>query len=395
MNRTWRNWAPAVAITAVVGAGALVVPLTANAAVDLPDLTAAEVLELAASHSVDTLSGTIEQTSDLGLPDLSLLGGAGGSANGPMSGTSPTPSATSDAGAPSTPEASALELLTAPHTARVYLAGPSQARIQVLDDMAERNVILNGTDLWFYDSEDNAAVHATLPERTLTSADLDYLEGLQDVPTPDRLAAQFLEKADPTTEVSVGPDRSVAGREAYQLILTPRTDDTLIASITVDVDGETGLPLAVSVAATDSTEPAFSVAYTDISFDAPPAGIFDFTPPADATVTEAPDHARDGGPGTAGSHDMDGAKDQAKDPAENPTEPTITGTGWGTVLEFPAGDTPANSGEFAGMIDQLSTQVEGGHLLQTRLLNILLTDDGRVLVGSVPADRLQAVADGE
>ncbi|MBE0010411.1 MULTISPECIES: LolA family protein [unclassified Arthrobacter] len=391
MNRTWRNWAPAVAITAVVGAGALVVPLTANAAVDLPDLTAVEVLELATSHSVDTLSGTIEQTSDLGLPDLSLLGGAGGSANGTTGGANAAPGATSDADTPSTPGASVLELLTAPHTARVYLAGPSQARIQVLDDMAERNVILNGTDLWFYDSEDNAAVHATLPDRTLTSEDIDYLEGLPDVPTPDQLAAQFLEKADPTTEVSVGPDRSVAGRAAYQLILTPRADDTLIASITVDVDGDTGLPLAVSVAAADSSEPAFSVAYTDISFDAPPAGIFDFTPPAGATVTEAPDHAREGDPGTAESHDGD----PSNDPAENSSKPTVTGTGWGTVLEFPAGDFPANAGELTGMIDQLSTPVEAGRLLQTRLLNILLTDDGRVLVGSVPADRLQAVADGE
>ncbi|MBG6191072.1 outer membrane lipoprotein-sorting protein [Arthrobacter sp. CAN_A212] len=391
MNRTWRNWAPAVAITAVVGAGALVVPLTANAAVDLPDLTAAEVLELAASTSVDTLSGTIEQTSDLGLPDLSLLGGAGGGANGAMGGTSPAPGSTADVDTPSTPEASVLELLTAPHTARIYQAGPSKVRIQVLDDMAERNVILNGTDLWFYDSEDNAAVHASLPDRTLTSEDLEYLEGLPDVPTPDELAAQFLEKADPTTKVSVGPDRSVAGRAAYQLILTPSASDTLIESITVDVDGETGLVLAISVAAADSTAPAFSVSYTDISFDSPPAGIFDFTPPAGATVTEAPEHTTEGRHGAAEST----AVAPVKDPAKNPAEPTVTGTGWGSVLEFPAESFPADGGELTTMIDQLGTPVEGGLLLQTRLLNVLITDDGRVLVGSVPADRLQAVAHGE
>jgi hypothetical protein len=36
--------------------------------------------------------------------------------------------------------------------------------------------------------------------------------------------------------------------------------------------------------------------------------------------------------------------------------------------------------------------VAGGRLLSTSLLNILLTDDGRAFVGSVPVERLQAVA---
>lgn len=376
MNRTWRNWMPAVAITGVLGAGALIVPLTANAAVDLPDLSAAEVLDLAASHSVDALSGTVEQTSDLGLPDLSMLGGVAGGAAG-----SPTPGADtgSDDGA-ATPESAVLEMLTAPHTARVFLDGPSQARVQVLDDMAERNIILNGSDLWVYDSEENSVVHATVPERD------QGLQQLSDVPTPERLAALFLEKVDPSTDVSVGPDRLVAGRAAYQLVLTPRAEETLVGSITVDVDAETGLPLAVEVAATGATDPAFSVAYADISFETPPADTFDFTPPTGATVTEVPDET--------GRNTPNKQTDGPAAPTDS-AEPTVTGTGWATVIEFPAGDSPADDPAMSGMIDQLSTPVAGGQLLQTRLLNVLLTDDGRVLVGSVTAERLQAVADDE
>ncbi|MHA7154283.1 LolA family protein [Arthrobacter sp. TMN-50] len=375
MNRTWRNWMPAVAITGVLGAGALVVPLTASAAVDLPDLSAAEILELAASHSVDALSGTIEQTSDLGLPDLSLIGGSSGGA-----GVSPAPGTDSDGGAAVTPESAVLELLTAPHTARVFLNGTSQARVQVLDDMAERNIILNGDDLWFYDSEENSAVHATVPEHEPGSTHLS------DVPTPDRLAALFLEKADPSTEVSVGPDHMVAGRAAYQLILTPRTQETLVGSITVDIDAETGLPLAVSVAATGVASPAFSAGYTEISFETPPAGTFAFAPPAGAAVTEAPDETEHSAP-----------NEQVDDTATttDAVEPTVTGTGWATVIEFPADAAVADDPDLAGMVDQLGTPVDGGHLVETRLLNVLLTDDGRVLIGSVPAARLQAVADDE
>lgn len=389
MNRKWRNWAPAVAVTAVVGAGVLVVPLTANAAVDLPDLTPVEVLGLAAGHTVDTLSGTIEQTSDLGLPDLSLIGGVGGGGMGPdvapstSSNAGPGADGGAEASATPTAESAVLEMLTAPHTARVFFDGPDQARIQVLDEMAERNIILNGDELWFYDSEENSAAHSIIEPADLAAG------GLPDMPTPDQLATGFLEKADPSTEISVGPDRMVAGRAAYQLILTPRSDETLLGSITVDVDAETGLPLAVSVAATGETTPAFSAAYTEISFEAPPAETFAFTPPAGAMVTEVPRE-----PAPSGT-DSKVAENTPEDGTADGAEPTVTGTGWATVVEFPAGTVPAGNSELTGMIDQLGTPVDGGQLVQTRLLNVLLTDDGRVLVGSVPSDRLQAVADDE
>ncbi|GAA1112633.1 hypothetical protein [Arthrobacter flavus] len=379
MNRKWRNWVPAVAVTAVMGAGVILVPLTANAAVDLPDLTAAEVLELAAGHSVAALSGTVEQASDLGLPDLALISGAGGGGMGASAspGADPGP----DAGSVPTAEGTMLEMLTAPHTARVFLNGPTQARIQILDEMAERNFILNGDELWYFDSEENSAVRSMIEPADGVPTDLP------EVQTPDQLATLFLEKADPTTEVSVGTDRMVAGRAAYQLILTPRSNETLVGSITVDVDAETGLPLAVSVAAVGGTTPAFSAAYTEISLEAPAPEIFDFTPPAGATVTEATGHGEHGN-----KRDHSDAKPEA---ADESTEPTVTGTGWATVVEFPAGGFAAEDPELTGMIDQLSTPVDGGRLMQTRLLNVLLTDDGRVLVGSVPADRLQAVADDE
>ena len=51
------------------------------------------------------------------------------------------------------------ELLTGPHTARVYLDGPDNARIQVMDRMAERNAVRHGNEVWFYNSKDNTAAH--------------------------------------------------------------------------------------------------------------------------------------------------------------------------------------------------------------------------------------------
>lgn len=54
--------------------------------------------------------------------------------------------------------------LSGTHTARVYVDGKTRARIQVFDRLAERDIIHNGNDVWFYSSKDNSAAHLALPE---------------------------------------------------------------------------------------------------------------------------------------------------------------------------------------------------------------------------------------
>jgi hypothetical protein len=63
------------------------------------------------------------------------------------------------------------------------------------------------------------------------------------------------------------------------------------------------------------------------------------------------------------------------------------------VIELPAGGIPANALE-SPLLAQATTSVDGGRLLSTSLVNVLLTNDGRIFAGSVPADTLQAAAAG-
>jgi len=44
---------------------------------------------------------------------------------------------------------------------------------------------------------------------------------------------------------------------------------------------------------------------------------------------------------------------------------------------------------------QVTSAVDGGRLLSTALVNVLLTDDGRLFAGSVPLERLQTAAAGQ
>jgi outer membrane lipoprotein-sorting protein len=377
MTRTWLRWLPAATVPAVIAAGVLAGSLPASAGDPLPAKSPEQVLELIAQHRDPSFSGTLEQTSDLGLPDLPKTGP--GTASG---------------------DTAWLELLTGPHTARVYRDGADSARIQVLDRLAERDVIRHGDQLWFYNSKDNTAAHAVLP------AGGRHPSGQESVPTPDRLAAKLLAALDRSSNVSVGTDVEVAGRAAYQLVLTPRSTATLLASVSISVDGQSGMPLGVEVKARGQSDPAFSVAFTKLSLQAPDAAIFQFSPPPGATVKElpVPDHKATGAkekrgtatkaPGTATKAPGTASKDKVK----------VSGTGWESVVELPAGSltqaAPAKGapeqqggpGSAASLLAQATVPVAGGRLLSTALLNVLILDDGRVFAGSVPLERLQAAA---
>ena len=376
MSRNSLRWLPAIVVPVVVVGAVIAVPLQAGAAVDLPDKTSEQVLLLMNGSTVSAFSGTVAQSADLGLPSLDL--GAGMGAVAPAD--------------PSTAALStALELLSGSHDFRVYAAGENQSRVQIKDRMNERNVVHNGSDVWLYDSNSNAATHVNLPPDLSSTAEEKFAELQAQLPTelstPAELAQRFLAELDPTTTVSVGTDARVAGRSVYRLVLTPKTADTLVASVAIAVDSETGLPLQVTVLAQGQSTPAFQVGFTVIDFAVPDAALFDFVPPAGATVTEqnlptkSDSPAGEGAVGHPDDHSAAGAE-----------MPSITGTGWSSIMEVPATAVPAELGDNP-MIDQLTTAVEGGRALTTSLVTVFLSADGRVFAGAVPLALLQAAAE--
>jgi len=348
----------------VIAGGVLTGSLQANAAADLPDKTPQQLLAMVADSDVRELSGTVEQDSALGLPELpeDLPADQGGQV------------------------AAALELLTGSHTARVYLDGPDRARLQVFDRFAERDLIRNGPTAWFYDSKKNEAVRLALPADQGDKSD-GGASPQAETYTPERLADHLLQGITPESKVSVGDDTAVAGRSAYQLVVEPNSTETLVGSMLLAIDAETGLPLSVQVQARGQQEPAFQLGYTKLSLGAPDAGLFDFTPPAGATVTEhaVPQHDPDAQlPQRKGNNDGGaGVRDQV----------TKHGSGWETVTEVPAAALPEGWAD-SPLLAQATQSVDGGRLISTSLVNVYLTDDGRVFAGSVPLGQLQAAAEG-
>ena len=314
----------------------------------LPPLTPAELLGKVAAAEVDGLSATFEQRSDLGLPALPAdLGGAGDDVS------------------------SALALLTGTHTARVWLAGPDKAKVALVDGTTESSITRNGLDVWAWSSTKQEAVHSTLEARTTKPSG---------APTsPTTAIKDLLDKVSPTTDVATSGTGYIAGRAVYQLVLTPKDDDSLVSQVRVSVDAEQFVPLGLRVIADDGLD-AVTVAATSIDYGVPVASIFDFAPPAGVTVTE---HK-----GDASSPSRPDAKTGAK--------PRTFGSGWATVavMDVPESDKPDEQAKV--LLDSLPV-VSGawgkGRLLGTSLVNAVITDDGRVAVGSVVPERLyQALA---
>src|SRR5688572_4720251 len=138
MSPAVRRWlVPASAALAVIGGGVAIAAVTNAADPALPTRSAEELLVDLQTAQVDGLQGTIIARADLGLP--------------------PLPTA-----APGSAQLSAL--LSGTHTLRVWYASPGQARVALVGQDSETDIITNGDELWVWSSRDNTATHATLPE---------------------------------------------------------------------------------------------------------------------------------------------------------------------------------------------------------------------------------------
>mgnify|MGYP001129886045 CR=1 FL=1 len=394
---------PAAAAALIIGGGAAIGTVTASATdagtAVLPARSAAQLVADVHSSAVTGLSGTVVQTSDLGLPNLPSLGTA------PLLGGMGSSDLTS--------------MLAGTHTLRLWYAGPQRIRVALLGSLGESDIIRSGRDLWIWSSTSNTATHATVPQH-LDAAVNGPSAGVPlgtAIPTsPQQAAAAVLRTLTPSTIISTDPGVRVAGRLAYQLVLRPKDDRSLVSSVRIAIDSAEHVPLRVQVYATGQQDPAFSVGFSTVDFSRPDAAEFTFNPPPGATVNRAgeggaiggrpSDGARGAGTSTGRSGTPGGAGPGTGTP---PGATSIVGTGWSAVLVtsarrglsaiVPGGGAGPGSGHAAGgqglgavlaALPRVSGSWGSGRLLRTALFSAVITDHGRMAVGAVPPDLLYA-----
>lgn len=378
-----------LSVVAIVATGAALAPQFASAAPALPPISAQNLLVKAAESNVTAYSGTVSLSADLGLPALPNLAGG----------------------------ANPLSLLSGTHILQVAANGPEKQRMALLDTLSEYDFVHNGNQVWLYDSQQNSVIHATAApgefakQGAKSKAEAKAQELAKAPLTPQQAAQRLLDAITPSTKVTVDGTKSVAGRAAYTLVLTPSQHGSLIGKVTIAVDYQNGAPLQVAVYPAGSATPAFEVGFTSVSFSAPSDAQFNFTPPKGAIVQPLTgDKTERSRPGL--DLGLNGAN----------LAPKILGTDWLTVVELHGvdlnalskaaaksdsgsnsgrhgNDTGLFNGDISSYLDALlgagkpvSGAFGSGKLYTTDFLSLLFTNDGRLFVGSVTPSVLEADA---
>lgn len=380
-----------VAVAGVAAATIGLVPALASTGdPDLPKITAQQLIEKIAASDEEQLSGTFKISTDLGLP----LDGLAGSL---------VPGGGDEDGGAAAPQDKLMELTSGTHTLRVAADGPERQKLSILGDASEYSVIHNQGEVWAYDSTSDEVYHAEAPGgpdggKLAEKAPKDRKGASA---TPKDFAEQALAAAGDTTSVTVDGTAQVAGRDAYQLLIKPKQSGSTIGSVRIAVDAENGVPLKFTLSAASGGKAVVDAGFTKVDFSKPASSTFDFTPPKGAEVTEA-DELETG-------KDEHGAAQKALPGQLAELDGfeglNVIGKGWTSIAEIrtpggtglPAagsGDLPA---EAQGFLDAVGDKVTGkfgsGTVFKTRLVNALLTDDGRVYVGAVTKDALVRAAD--
>jgi outer membrane lipoprotein-sorting protein len=316
-------------VTAGVLAGLLVVAGGAGAQPQLPPVAPEDLVSsVLAAPAPGPFTGTVTLENNLGLPAL-----------------------------PDAPQAA-----NGTSTATIWSGGDRKGRVALPSDGAERTLVSDGTTHWAWNSADRTVVRGPVgPQDRTTPAD------------PTAAASKAIADLRASSTVTVDGTASVAGRDAYELVLTPApTERTLLREVRVAVDAEKRMPLRLVVLATGSTEPALQVGFSELKFGPQDAALFTFTPPDGATVTDEP------------------ARDPAAEQARAAT--TTVGDGWDTVKIMRRPATPngatTSARPDAPDLSTIGTPVTGswgsGRLITAAVGSAIVTDDGRVAAGAVP-----------
>lgn len=333
--------ATAVGAAGVMGLTALSLPTNAGAAPELPPIPPEKLVESVLAAGPTPLAGTVRVDNALGLPALPV----GGQQSQLLS------NGTTDF--------------------RVWADGQGRQRLSLPSEGGETTVVNDGSAVWKWDSTKREATQVPKP------ADEHHRPPADPAGAASRIVGELRQSSD----VAVDGTSRVAGRDAYELVLTPKgTEHTLLREVRVAVDAQNHTPLNLVVNTEGDSGPALKVGYTELDTAQPDPNVFHFTPPAGAKIEQPAPHHRAAPP---------------EHRAAPPKHPQVIGDGWDTVLvsRMPAQQGPnGREPDPRALAEQVGKKINGpwgeGWVVNTKAGSALLTADGRVAAGAVSEKEL-------
>ncbi|ASO18495.1 outer membrane lipoprotein-sorting protein [Actinoalloteichus hoggarensis] len=365
-----RKMTAGVAATGVLAGTAglvwLAMPAGADPAPSLPEISPEALVESVLEAENPALAGTVSLENNLGLPSLGALGGSLGEA------------------------AVDFDMLSG---LDAQIASDGEGRFRVISGYgdATSTIVYDGETLWEWDSATQGVVKSSVGGAE--EADEVRPAGTD----PAELARRAVEQLREISSVAVDGTASVVGRDAYELALAPGPDErTLLREVRVAVDSETRIPLRVTVLGNGSDEPVLEFGFTDVDFDAQDPEDFTFQPPAGASVQDLDDYTPHAGTPEpeAGTEPESGMRDAEPYGVESGAS-QVVGDGWDSVLVLSADELEGDAAQAAdldALPEGFGERVGGawgeGLLIESAVVTAILTDDGRIAVGAVPAQVL-------
>ena len=347
-----------LSIPAVLGAGAIgtafVYPGVASGSTPtLASSTPSAVLAMALAPTQKVYSASVNETGNLGLP-TTFLNSLGTSGSGGLSGL-------------------LTQALGGTVTANFWTNHAGSARVQFPSSTGEIDLYASPGSLWEWDYSTNTATSITLPSSTTSSSTTSSTTASS--LTPAQLADAIISKLPQGSTLSLGTAQYVAGEPAYTLVVNANDPNSLIASVSIAVDANSGNVLGVWVNAVGSTSAAFSSVDTTVSFVAPSSSVLSFTVPSGATVntmTLPTGSSSTTSSGTTYTH-------------------TSYGSGFSTVEEITSssGSLPTSNNTLLTSLlasgTPVTTAAGSGTLISTSVGSAFIGNNGVIAFGAVPS----------
>jgi outer membrane lipoprotein-sorting protein len=205
---------------------------------------------------------------------------------------------------------------------RLWISKEGRVRLELQSEKGDTQIYYDGHTLSMYDASSNTLYHYTVPahERGSGAGDsyCDELPAGQscshtgrpegaDHHEPPSVAKieEAIAQLSQHANISGATPTDVAGRAAYTVRVSPKETGSLLGAAELSWDAANGVPLRAAIYSSTSSSPALELAATSISYGPVEASVFEFAPPANATVEQVVlphDHAKSGGAGNDGEH---------------------------------------------------------------------------------------------
>jgi outer membrane lipoprotein-sorting protein len=165
---------------------------------------------------------------------------------------------------------------------RLWLQPGSGLRLEVQGTNGDFVVVAGKHGLWTYSSQAGTATRYDRPADATASASATPMAQTKGVDPVVAINAELQHLASiGTVSLSQG---NAADRPSYLLTMRPTSTTTTVGAVQVAVDARTFVPLRLEVFAKGDDSAVLSAGFTSISYGRLSPGLFDFTPPAGATV---------------------------------------------------------------------------------------------------------------